>query len=161
MSEPTTPPTPAAGWPPEACRPPTWRRFEIKLPSGRRVTSTSRLDAFLAWHTIARDRISLLDRGFVYAIAHIRGGSDLGRPWYDAGKILHKKNTFLDFIAAAEHLQKAGYSAPDRTAILGGSAGGLLMGAVMNMRPELFHAVVAHVPFVDVLNTAERQLHDL
>ncbi|MBI4903172.1 MAG: S9 family peptidase [Acidobacteria bacterium] len=101
------------------------------------------------------ERISLLDRGFVYAIAHIRGGSDLGRPWYDDGKILKKKNTFLDFIAAAEHLQKAGYSSPDRTAIMGGSAGGLLMGAVMNKRPELFHAVIAHVPFVDVLNTAE------
>lgn len=101
------------------------------------------------------ERVSLLDRGFVYAIAHIRGGSEMGRQWYDTGKILHKKNTFLDFIAAAEHLQSAGYSSPERTAILGGSAGGLLMGAVMNLRPELFHAVIAHVPFVDVLNTAE------
>ncbi|MBI3208547.1 MAG: S9 family peptidase [Candidatus Solibacter usitatus] len=100
------------------------------------------------------DRLSLLERGFIYAIAHIRGGEDLGKPWHDAGKLEHKKNTFFDFIAAAEFLIREGYTSPSRLAILGGSAGGLLMGAVINMRPELFHAVIAKVPFVDVLNTA-------
>jgi oligopeptidase B len=100
------------------------------------------------------DRLSLLDRGFVYAIAHIRGGSDLGKTWHDAGKLLHKRNTFLDFIACAEYLIKEKYTSPRRLAILGGSAGGLLVGAVLNMRPDLFGAAVAKVPFVDVLNTA-------
>ena len=98
-------------------------------------------------------RLSLLDRGFVFAIAHIRGGGDLGRPWYEDGKFLHKKNTFTDFIACAEYLIAEGYTSPDRLAITGGSAGGLLMGAVTNMRPDLFKAVVARVPFVDVINT--------
>jgi oligopeptidase B len=99
------------------------------------------------------DRLSLLDRGVTFAIAHVRGGADLGREWYEQGKFLHKQNTFLDFIAAAEHLQAQGYTQRDRTVICGGSAGGLLVGAVLNRRPELFHAAVAHVPFVDVLNT--------
>ncbi len=98
-------------------------------------------------------RLSLLDRGFVYAIAHIRGGGDMGRPWYDGGKLLKKKNTFTDFIACAEHLIDEGFTSRDRLAIMGGSAGGLLMGAVTNMRPDLFSAVVAQVPFVDVINT--------
>ncbi|RYZ82089.1 MAG: S9 family peptidase, partial [Proteobacteria bacterium] len=98
-------------------------------------------------------RISLLDRGFVYAIAHIRGGSDMGRKWYEDGKFLKKKNTFEDFIACAEHLIKSKYSEPKTLTIMGGSAGGMLMGAVMNMRPELFNSVLAIVPFVDVLNT--------
>jgi oligopeptidase B len=98
-------------------------------------------------------RLSLLERGFVFAIAHIRGGSDLGRAWYDQGKLLHKRNTFTDFIACAEHLVAAGYTSSERLAIMGGSAGGLLMGAVVSMRPELFKAVIAHVPFVDVINT--------
>jgi oligopeptidase B len=98
-------------------------------------------------------RLSLLDRGFVFAIAHVRGGGEMGRRWYEAGKLLHKKNTFTDFVAAAEHLVASGYSAPDRLVIRGGSAGGLLMGAVLNLRPELFRAVVADVPFVDVLTT--------
>jgi oligopeptidase B len=96
---------------------------------------------------------SLVDRGFVYAIAHIRGGQEMGRGWYDDGKMLRKKNSFSDFIAAADHLVKQGYTRSDRLAIRGGSAGGLLMGAVTNMRPDLFRVVVADVPFVDVINT--------
>jgi oligopeptidase B len=99
------------------------------------------------------NRLSLLDRGVVMAYAHIRGGGDLGKPWHDAGKMLVKRNTFTDFIAAVEHLTAAGYGDPARVAIEGGSAGGLLMGAVVNMRPDLFRAVVSHVPFVDVMNT--------
>ncbi|MBC7371897.1 MAG: S9 family peptidase [Bdellovibrionaceae bacterium] len=98
-------------------------------------------------------RISLLDRGFVYAIAHIRGGSDMGRKWYEDGKFLKKKNTFQDFIASAEYLIKNNYSESKTLSIMGGSAGGMLMGAVMNLRPELFNSVLAIVPFVDVLNT--------
>ena len=99
------------------------------------------------------NRLSLLDRGVVIAYAHIRGGGDLGKPWHDAGKMLVKRNTFTDFIAAVEHLTAAGYGDPARVAIEGGSAGGLLMGAVVNLRPDLFRAVVSHVPFVDVMNT--------
>ena len=98
-------------------------------------------------------RISLLDRGFVYALAHIRGGSEMGRQWYEDGKYLKKKNTFTDFIACAEHVISEKYTSKERLAIQGGSAGGLLMGAVTNMRPDLFAAVVADVPFVDVINT--------
>ncbi len=98
-------------------------------------------------------RLSLLDRGFIFAIAHVRGGGELGRPWYESGKLRAKKNTFYDFIAAAERLIEEKYTAPDKLVISGGSAGGLLMGAVINMRPELFHGVIAEVPFVDVLNT--------
>jgi oligopeptidase B len=103
--------------------------------------------------SFSSNRLSLLDRGMVLAYAHIRGGGDLGEPWHDAGKMLVKRNTFTDFIAAVEHLTAAGYGDPARVAIEGGSAGGLLMGAVVNMRPELFRAVVSHVPFVDVMNT--------
>ena len=99
------------------------------------------------------NRLSLLDRGVVMAYAHIRGGGDLGKPWHDAGKMLVKRNTFTDFIAAIEHLTAFGYGDPARVAIEGGSAGGLLMGAVVNLRPDLFRAVVSHVPFVDVMNT--------
>jgi oligopeptidase B len=99
------------------------------------------------------NRLSLLDRGVVMAYAHIRGGGDLGKPWHDAGKMLVKRNTFTDFIAAVEHLTAAGYGDPARVAIEGGSAGGLLMGAVVNLRLSLFRAVVSHVPFVDVMNT--------
>ena len=98
-------------------------------------------------------RLSLLDRGFIYAIANIRGGAELGEPWHDQGKMMQKRNTFTDFIAAAEHLIAQGYTAGDKLAIMGGSAGGLLMGAVLNMRPDLFAAAIAKVPFVDVLNT--------
>lgn len=96
---------------------------------------------------------SLIDRGFVYAIAQIRGGSDLGEQWYEDGKLLKKKNTFTDFIACAERLISLGYTSEKRLAAMGGSAGGLLMGAVVNMRPDLFNTIVAHVPFVDVINT--------
>jgi oligopeptidase B len=103
--------------------------------------------------SFSSDRLSLLDRGFAYAIAHIRGGADLGEEWRDAGKLLAKKNTFTDFIACAEHLIAGGYTSSDRLAMLGGSAGGLLVGGVLNFRPELFHAAIAKVPFVDVLNT--------
>jgi len=99
------------------------------------------------------NRLSLLDRGVVMAYAHIRGGGDLGKPWHDAGKMLVKRNTFTDFIAAVEHLTANGYGDPMRVAIEGGSAGGLLMGAVTNLRPDLFRAVLSHVPFVDVMNT--------
>jgi oligopeptidase B len=99
------------------------------------------------------NRLSLLDRGVVMAYAHIRGGGDLGKPWHDAGKMLAKRNTFTDFIAAVEHLTAAGYGDPARVAIEGGSAGGLLVAAVANLRPELFRAVLSHVPFVDVMNT--------
>lgn len=98
-------------------------------------------------------RLSLLDRGFVYAEAHVRGGGELGERWRDGGRLAHKANTFDDFIAAAEHLTASGLTAPSRLAIMGGSAGGLLVGAVLNRRPELFAAAVAEVPFVDVLNT--------
>ena len=99
------------------------------------------------------NRLSLLDRGFIYAIAHLRGGEEMGRAWYEKGKLLHKKNTFTDFIACAENLIAKKYTASDKLVIQGGSAGGLLMGAVTNMRPELFEIVVAKVPFVDVVNT--------
>ena len=98
-------------------------------------------------------RISLLDRGFVFAIGHIRGGGDLGRPWYEDGKLERKQNTFSDFIACAEHLLAETIAAPGRLAIRGGSAGGLLVGAVLNQRPALFAAAIAKVPFVDVINT--------
>ncbi|MDQ2648543.1 MAG: S9 family peptidase [Actinomycetota bacterium] len=98
-------------------------------------------------------RLSLLQRGFVYAIAHVRGGGEMGRPWYDDGKLLTKRNTFTDFIACAEHLVADGITVPDRLVARGGSAGGLLMGAVTNLRPDLFAAIVAEVPFVDCLTT--------
>jgi oligopeptidase B len=103
--------------------------------------------------TFSSDRLSLLDRGVVYAIAHIRGGGDLGKPWHEDGRMLIKKNTFTDFIASAEHLIAEKYTSSSHLAIMGGSAGGLLMGAVTNMRPDLFDVVVANVPFVDALNT--------
>jgi oligopeptidase B len=99
------------------------------------------------------NRLSLLDRGIVMAFAHIRGGGDMGKPWHDAGRLMQKRNTFTDFIAAVEHLTKNGYGDPARVSIEGGSAGGLLMGAVTNLRPDLFRAVISHVPFVDVMNT--------
>lgn len=96
---------------------------------------------------------SLIDRGFVFAIAQIRGGSDMGEQWYEDGKLLKKKNTFTDFIACAEKLQQDNFTTASKLAIMGGSAGGLLVGAVANMRPDLFNTVVAQVPFVDVINT--------
>ena len=98
-------------------------------------------------------RLSLLDRGFIFALAHIRGGDDLGYHWYEAGKLDRRNNTFNDFVDVARHLVREGYGSEGRIAIAGGSAGGQLMGAVVNQAPELWGAVAAHVPFVDALNT--------
>ena len=98
-------------------------------------------------------RLSLLDRGVIFACAHVRGGGEMGKRWHDDGRMLAKKNTFSDFIACADHLVGAHYTDPSKLVIQGGSAGGLLMGAVTNLRPELFRAVVAEVPFLDVVNT--------
>ncbi|RZJ30356.1 MAG: S9 family peptidase [Flavobacterium sp.] len=103
--------------------------------------------------TFSSTRLSLLDRGFVYAVAHIRGGEDLGRQWYEDGKLLKKKNTFTDFIDCSKFLIEQKYTAAEHLYAEGGSAGGLLMGAVVNMAPELYHGVVAQVPFVDVVTT--------
>jgi oligopeptidase B len=103
--------------------------------------------------TFSPTRLLLLDRGFVYANAHIRGGGEMGKEWHEAGRMMTKRNTFTDFIAAAEHLVNEKYTSKDKLVISGGSAGGLLMGAVTNMRPDLFRIVVAYVPFVDVMNT--------
>jgi len=103
--------------------------------------------------TFSSNRLSLLDRGVVFAIAHIRGGGELGKPWHDAGRMRQKMNTFTDFINAAEFLIAQRYTSPEKLIIEGGSAGGLLIGAVVNLRPYLFHAAISHVPFVDVLNT--------
>ena len=98
-------------------------------------------------------RLSLLDRGFVYAVAHVRGGGEMGRRWYDDGKMLRKTNTFTDFVACAEHLVSTGWTSSRRLIARGGSAGGLLVGAVANLAPQAFGGVVAHVPFVDSLTT--------
>ncbi|MEV5764389.1 S9 family peptidase [Micromonospora sp. NPDC052213] len=103
------------------------------------------------WFSIAR--LSLLDRGVIFAVAHIRGGGELGRRWYDQGKLLAKKNTFTDFVACARHLVKAGWTASDRLVARGASAGGLLMGAVANLAPDAFAGIVAQVPFVDALTS--------
>jgi oligopeptidase B len=103
--------------------------------------------------TFSSNRLSLLERGVAVAIAHVRGGGELGKRWHDTGRMLAKPNTFTDFVSAAEFLVAAGYTAPDRLVIEGGSAGGLLMGAVVNLRPHLFRAAVLRVPFVDVVNT--------
>ena len=103
--------------------------------------------------TFSSLRLSLLDRGFVFAIAHVRGGGELGRHWYEEGKFAAKPNTFSDFVACARHLVDGGWTSPDRLVARGGSAGGLLMGAVANLAPDLFRAVVAEVPFVDCLTT--------
>jgi len=107
------------------------------------------------WFSIAR--LSLLDRGVVWALGHPRGGGELGRQWYLHGKLLEKRNTFTDFAAVAEHLVDEGWTATDRLGIRGGSAGGLLVGATMELRPDLFGAVVAEVPFVDVVNTMHNE----
>ena len=98
-------------------------------------------------------RLSLVNRGFVFAIAHVRGGMERGFRWYEEGKLEHKPNTFSDYIAAAEHLIEQGYTGRGRIGAHGGSAGGMLVGAVLNQRPDLFHSAIADVPFVDVLNT--------
>jgi oligopeptidase B len=105
------------------------------------------------WVGFTSNRFSLVDRGVVVAIAHVRGGGEMGKPWHDDGRMLNKRNTFTDFIAAAEHLLAEEYGSKDRLVIQGGSAGGLLMGAVTEMRPDLFRAVVSKVPFVDVVNS--------
>ncbi len=105
--------------------------------------------------TFSSSRLSLLERGFVFAIAHVRGGGELGRSWYEDGKLQHKGNTFSDFVAAAEHLIAQGYTSPEHLVIRGASAGGLLVGAVVNLRPDLWRAVVAEVPFVDCLTTMQ------
>jgi oligopeptidase B len=99
------------------------------------------------------NRISLLDRGVAFAIAHVRGGGELGKSWHDSGRMLNKENSFSDFVAVAEQLIHEGFTSSDRLAIQGGSAGGLLVGAVVNRRPELFCAAVLVVPFVDIINT--------
>src|ERR1700730_2698953 len=103
--------------------------------------------------TFSSNRLSLLDRGYTIAIAHIRGGGELGKRWHDAGRMMQKKNTFVDFIAVADYLVKEGYTATERLVIEGGSAGGLLIGAVLNLRPDLCRAAILRVPFVDVINT--------
>jgi oligopeptidase B len=103
--------------------------------------------------SFSSSRASLLDRGVIFAIAHVRGGQEMGRAWYEHGKLLEKRNSFHDFIACAEHLIGHGYTSSDRLAISGGSAGGLLVGATANLRPDLFRVVVADVPFVDVVTT--------
>jgi oligopeptidase B len=103
------------------------------------------------WFSVAR--LSLVDRGFVFAVAHIRGGGEMGRHWYEQGKLLHKRNTFTDFVACAEHLVAAGWTRPEKLVARGGSAGGLLMGAVANLAPQAFAGIVAEVPFVDALNS--------
>jgi oligopeptidase B len=103
--------------------------------------------------SFSTNRLSLVDRGFVYAIAHIRGGTDKGWRWYEDGKLAHKANTFNDFVAATRHLIAQGFGAPGRIVAHGGSAGGMLMGAIANRAPELYAAIIADVPFVDVLNT--------
>ena len=103
--------------------------------------------------TFSSTRFSLVDRGITFAIAHVRGGQEMGRSWYDDGKMMKKMNTFTDFIDVADHLVREGYTSRDRLAANGGSAGGLLMGVVANLRPELFKVIVADVPFVDVINT--------
>lgn len=103
--------------------------------------------------TFSSLRLSLLDRGFVIALAHVRGGGELGRPWYEDGKLMHKRHTFSDFIACGQHLVAEGWTSPERLVARGGSAGGMLMGVVANEAPELFRAIVAEVPFVDCLTT--------
>jgi oligopeptidase B len=103
--------------------------------------------------TFSSTRLTLLDRGFIFAIAHIRGGEDLGRQWYEDGKLLKKKNTFTDFIECSKYVIEQKYTSPEHLYAEGGSAGGLLMGAIVNMAPELYHGIIAQVPFVDVITT--------
>lgn len=131
----------------------THRKDLVRNGNAPAVLSGYSAYGFSASPSFSSPSISLLDRGFVLAEAHARGGSDNGRTWYDDGKLLKKKNTFTDFIACAEFLIANQYTSPEHLAIRGGSAGGLLMGAVTTMRPDLFEVVVAEVPFVDVVNT--------
>ena len=141
---------------PDGKRVPMWllRRNDVK----RDGSSPALLYAYGSYGyssaaTFNSNVFSLVDRGEVYAVAYIRGGGELGKKWHDDGRMMNKKNTFTDFIAAGEHLIAQKYAARDRLAIMGGSAGGLLMGAVTNMRPDLFKVVISYVPFVDVINT--------
>lgn len=131
----------------------THRKDLVRNGNAPAVLSGYSAYGFSASPSFSNAAISLLDRGFVLAEAHARGGSDKGRSWYNDGKLMKKKNTFNDFIACAEYLIANQYTSPDHLAIRGGSAGGLLVGAVATMRPDLFEAVVAEVPFVDVINT--------
>jgi oligopeptidase B len=103
--------------------------------------------------TFSSTRLTLLDRGFIFAIAHIRGGEDLGRQWYEDGKLLKKKNTFTDFIDCSKYVIEQKYTSPEHLYAEGGSAGGLLMGAIVNLAPELYHGIIVQVPFVDVITT--------
>jgi len=141
---------------------PDGTRVPISLVHRRDVLRDGRAPALLYGYgayeisidpSFSSARLSLLERGFVFAIAHVRGGGELGRRWYEDGRLDHKANTFADFIACAEHLVALGYTSPERLVARGGSAGGLLIGAVVNRRPDLFRAVVAEVPFVDCLTT--------
>jgi len=130
-----------------------WR--EDKRPGGPAPMLLSGYGAYGYPETVnfSSSRLSLLDRGVVFALAHVRGGGEMGKRWHDEGRMMQKKNTFTDFVACAEQVIAEGITAPDRLVIEGGSAGGLLMGAVTNLRPDLFRAVVSEVPFVDVINT--------
>jgi oligopeptidase B len=103
--------------------------------------------------SFSSERFSLVDRGVTYAIAHVRGGGEMGKKWHDAGRMMNKQNTFTDFVACAELLVREGYASKSRLAITGGSAGGLTVGAALNLRPDLFRVAMVYVPFVDVINT--------
>ena len=140
---------------PDGARIPISLVYRVPLKPGSRPLLLNGYGAYgLSYDpAFSSNSLSLLDRGFVVAIAHVRGGEELGRPWYEDGRLLNKRNSFTDFIAAAEHLVAAGFTTPDQLVISGGSAGGLLMGAVTNLRPDLFRIVLAEVPFVDVVNT--------
>jgi oligopeptidase B len=128
------------------------RRRDIELPAPTLLYGYGSYEITVDPH-FSIPRLSLLDRGVAFAIAHPRGGGEMGRLWYEGGKLANKMNTFTDFVAAAEHLVHSGRTTPDTLAIRGGSAGGLLVGGVSNLRPDLFRVVVAEVPFVDVVNT--------
>jgi oligopeptidase B len=141
---------------PDGVKVPVWLVYRRDLK--RDGTSPALLEAYGAYGADSQADFdsgvfSLLDRGAVYAMAYVRGGGELGKKWHDDGRMLKKRNTFTDFIAAAEHLVAQKYTSPQRLAITGGSAGGLLMGAVTNMRPDLFGVVVSRVPFVEVIGT--------
>ena len=147
----------AAGLRPQTapgCRCRSYGRRTFRSTARRRRCSTATGRTRHRWiPRFSISRLSLLDRGIVYAIAHVRGGGELGRTWYEQGKKLAKKNTFTDFIACADYLIERAYTSPTRLAARGGSAGGLLMGAVANLAPERFRAIHAAVPFVDALTT--------
>ncbi|MGH7314055.1 MAG: S9 family peptidase [Candidatus Rokuibacteriota bacterium] len=140
---------------PDGTRVPISLVYRLPPPDGPRPLLLAGYGAYGISFPVAfaSSRLSLLDRGMAYAVAHVRGGGEMGNAWHESGRMLRKPNTFTDFIAAAEFLIARGYTAPDRLVIEGGSAGGLLIGAVLNMRPELFRAAVLRVPFVDVINT--------